>query len=532
MSPPQTLDVPMPQHCIEAEQSVLGGLLLDNGAWDRIADTIAVEDFYRDDHRRIFQHIAKIIEQGKPADVVTVAESIEVSEDNDKTGGLTYLGKLAQNTPTVQNIRRYAEIVREKAEKRACAAAVADMERAADTPGSSIGDVISYFEARTDQLKSRCGPRSHTWPKPLDLDRLAECEPTPPKFIVPDWLPCGYATLFSGHGGVGKSGIALHLAVCIALGIPFFGIEVERRRVLYLSAEDRENILHWRLSRICAHLGADLASLRGWLDVLDLVGHDSILWERELSNGYTITPAYGALTKRMRDRQVLFVDGISDTFGGNENSRVEVKRFVNTLLALVPPDEGALLLVGHVAKPAASGLPTSEGYSGSTGWHNAARARWYLFPEVRPGDEGESASRTGDLILELQKSNLGRSDARMRFGWDDEAHLFFGREVVGATAADRAARETAERKAVLAAFAGCPEPVPAATTGRRTAYNVLEHRPEFPDSLRDGAAGRRRFWRHVEALRQRKDLLPEEYRTPARKWVVILRCANAPMVRE
>ena len=94
---PTTGDAPLvalrvPPHSIEAEQSVLGGLLLDNTAWERIGDIVAVDDFYRDDHRRIFRHIAKLIEQNRPADVVTVAESIDSSEDKEKTGGITYLG--------------------------------------------------------------------------------------------------------------------------------------------------------------------------------------------------------------------------------------------------------------------------------------------------------------------------------------------------------------------------------------------------------------------------------------------------------
>jgi len=97
---------------------VLGGLLLDNQAWERVADILAEGNFYRDDHRRIYRHIGKLVEKNRPADMVTVFESIEQSEDKDKTGGLAYLGALAQNTPSAHNIRRYAEIVRERAIQR------------------------------------------------------------------------------------------------------------------------------------------------------------------------------------------------------------------------------------------------------------------------------------------------------------------------------------------------------------------------------------------------------------------------------
>src|SRR5262245_15664635 len=73
-----------PPHSIEAEQSLLGALLLDNQAFDRVADLVTAEDFYRDDHRRIWRHIARLIEHNRPADVVTVSEAIEASEDKDK----------------------------------------------------------------------------------------------------------------------------------------------------------------------------------------------------------------------------------------------------------------------------------------------------------------------------------------------------------------------------------------------------------------------------------------------------------------
>src|SRR3954471_21087686 len=104
----------VPPQSIEAEQSVLGGLLLDNGAWDRIADVLGDADFYRNDHRTIFRHIAQLIEDNKPADALTVAESLERSGKLPEVGGQAYIGTLAINTPSAANIRRYAEIVRER----------------------------------------------------------------------------------------------------------------------------------------------------------------------------------------------------------------------------------------------------------------------------------------------------------------------------------------------------------------------------------------------------------------------------------
>ena len=112
---PQVAALRLPPHSVEAEQSLIGGLLLDNTAWDRIADMVVEGDFYRDDHRRIFSHIRRLVETGRPADVVTIYESIDKANEIDQTGGLAYLGEIAHATPSAANIRRYAEIVHERA---------------------------------------------------------------------------------------------------------------------------------------------------------------------------------------------------------------------------------------------------------------------------------------------------------------------------------------------------------------------------------------------------------------------------------
>lgn len=359
-------------------------------------------------------------------------------------------------------------------------------------------------------------PAAVEWPAPLDLAALAEHEPVAPRFIVPDWLPCGYATLMSGHGGVGKSAIALHLAVCMALGGSWAGLACEPRRVLYLSCEDRAGVLHWRLERICRLLEVGLASLVERLDIVELVGHDAILWERDPKSGNCYTPAYGRLQERVlgSGAEVIVVDGISDTYGGNENVRSEVKRYVNSLVALAPADTGAVLLIGHVAKPQATDSQSGEGYSGSTAWHNSVRSRWYLYDEKQQGDDGGRAQKTGALNLELQKSNLGRTDQSIKWRWDDGAHLFVPE--AAPTAFDRKHQDRAEQAALRHALKSCMDaghPVPAAMTGQRTTYLVLSQRAEFPDSLKGATAHKKqRFRRHFEVLRQMRHIEESSYR--------------------
>lgn len=139
----------VPPQSVEAEQSVLGGLLLDNTAWDRVSDFIKGDDFYRADHRTIYEHISRLIEDNKPADALTVAESLERSGTLVDVGGQAYLGALAANTPSAANIRRYAEIVHERAIMRQLAAVGTEI---ADSSYNPMGRTA---EALVDEAESK-----------------------------------------------------------------------------------------------------------------------------------------------------------------------------------------------------------------------------------------------------------------------------------------------------------------------------------------------------------------------------------------
>ena len=143
----------IPPHSIEAEQSVLGGLLLDNQAWDRMGDLLVEGDFYRDEHRRIFRQIRNLLERAKPADVVTVAEALDGAGEADQTGGLAYLGELAANTPSAANIRRYAEIVRERSVLRKLVATADEIASDALNPmGREAETLLDEAERKIFQI--------------------------------------------------------------------------------------------------------------------------------------------------------------------------------------------------------------------------------------------------------------------------------------------------------------------------------------------------------------------------------------------
>ena len=139
----------VPPHSVEGEQSVLGGLLLDNLAWDRAADLLTESDFYRYEHRLIYSAVAALVQAGKPADVITVFERLQSLGKADDSGGLSYLNALAQSVPSAANMRRYAEIVRERAILRKLIAASDEIATAAFNPqGRGVPQVLDEAEAK------------------------------------------------------------------------------------------------------------------------------------------------------------------------------------------------------------------------------------------------------------------------------------------------------------------------------------------------------------------------------------------------
>ena len=153
VSDPQLDQIKLPPHSVEAEQSVLGGLLLDASAWDKIADVIHLDDFYRREHRLIFEHIVRLSERARPVDVITVAESLESAARLDEAGGLAYLGSLAQNVPSAANIKRYAEIVRERAIMRQLVEVGNDIAASAFAPaGRDAGQLLDEAESRVFEI--------------------------------------------------------------------------------------------------------------------------------------------------------------------------------------------------------------------------------------------------------------------------------------------------------------------------------------------------------------------------------------------
>ena len=175
----------VPPHSIEGESSVLGGLLLDNSAWDRVGDMLSDTDFYRYEHKLIFGAIAALVNASRPADVITVFEHLQSQGRAEEMGGLIYLNALAQYVPSASNIRRYAEIVRERSILRKLVSASDEIATNAFNPmGRAVDKILDEAEQKIFNIGEE-GTRMKQGFQGLDslvvqlLDRVTEMADNP-----------------------------------------------------------------------------------------------------------------------------------------------------------------------------------------------------------------------------------------------------------------------------------------------------------------------------------------------------------------
>ncbi len=235
----QVAQLRVPPHSIEAESSVLGGLLLDNGAWDRVGDLLVDNDFYRHEHKLIYAAIGALINASKPADVITVNEQLQNQGKSEEMGGLGYLNSLAQYVPSASNIRRYAEIVRERSILRKLVSASDEIATNAFNPqGKAIDRILDEAEQKIFNIGEE-GSRMKQGFQSMDtlvvelLDRVQEMADNPNDITgVPtgfydldrmtSGLQPGDMVVLAARPSMGKTAFAINIAEHVALneGLP------------------------------------------------------------------------------------------------------------------------------------------------------------------------------------------------------------------------------------------------------------------------------------------------------------------------
>ncbi|MCX7234422.1 MAG: replicative DNA helicase, partial [Burkholderiales bacterium] len=235
----QLAQLRVPPHSAEAESSVLGGLLLDNSSWDRVSDLLTESDFYRFEHRLVFGAIGALVNSAKPADVITVFEHLQNQGKAEEIGGLAYLNSLAQYVPSSGNIRRYAEIVRERGILRKLVSASDEISTSAFNPrGRPVATILDEAEQKIFNIGEE-GARTKQGFQAMEtlvvklMDRVQEMADNPNDvtgvpsgFYDLDRLTAGFQAgdliVLAARPSMGKTALAINIAEHVALneGLP------------------------------------------------------------------------------------------------------------------------------------------------------------------------------------------------------------------------------------------------------------------------------------------------------------------------
>jgi RecA-family ATPase len=265
----------------------------------------------------------------------------------------------------------------------------------------------------------------------------------PRRWIVGDWIPEGAVTLLSGDGGTGKSLVALQLAVAVAVGRPWLGLNTASGPSLVLACEDQPDELHRRLFDIASAEGVTLGELSA-LKVVSGAGLDAALYEADEGAARGVwTRRFLQLGDLVRSHcpRVAVLDTAADIYAANENARRQVRQFVAGLSRLAMESRCAVVLLSH---PSRAGMANGTAYSGSTAWNGSVRSRLALARPKRSGDDAPEAD-AGERVLSIEKANYGTTGTALKLRWS--SGVFEALDAPGRL--DRIARDAQAERAFL-----------------------------------------------------------------------------------
>lgn len=352
----QVAAIKMPPHSIEAEQSVLGGLMLDNEAWDRVSEKVVEQDFYLRSHRFIFSAMLRLAESNQPIDLITVSEALEANQQLEDIGGFAYLGEIAKNTPSAANILAYAEIVRERAVVRDMIAVAHDIADAGyDTQGRTSAELLDFAETKVFKIAEQRA-NANEGPEPINnilaktIDKIDELYRSPQNGIT--GLSTGYVDLDKMTNGLqpsdliivaarpsmGKTTFAMNLAEHAAITsdkpVLIFSLEMPSDQIMMrmLASLGRINQTKVRTGQL---EDEDWARLSSAIELLNTKGKMYIddasgLTPTEVrSRARRVAREHGGLSMIMVDYlQLMTVPGLS------ENRTLEIAEISRSLKAL------------------------------------------------------------------------------------------------------------------------------------------------------------------------------------------------------
>ncbi|WP_223506698.1 AAA family ATPase [Pseudomonas sp. GL-RE-29] len=349
----------------------------------------------------------------------------------------------------------------------------------------------------------------------VDLSDVMTAELEPVRFIIDRWFPARHVTLLGGHGGGGKSCIALVMAAHVACGQSFAGRSVEQCRVVYVSLEDEPSIVRYRLKKIITAYGLPDQAVLSNLVLLDGTGGEPTLIEGNGSDKPRFTATFRQLCAEIQHAGLVFIDNASDAFGANEISRRDVRMFIRGLArGIAVRYDAAVVLLAHIDKAAAREGAKGNSYSGSTAWHNSTRSRLALLSDK-------------DVItIEHEKHNLSAKAEPLKIAFNEHGvpMPLDAAKHVGQT------QDEFDQSEMFKAFKAAQKDgvtIPASVVpGAHSAMSALSNLPEYNKIFVAGRDGKLRAAMAITALLRAKVIGVLEYskpnRHPAQKYVVLV----------
>lgn len=411
-------------HSIEAEQAVLGGLMLVNEAWHQIDGRLSESDFFRAEHRVIFRAIAELLNAGQPCDAVTLGEWFDRNREAASIGGPAYLAELANNTPSAANIDAYAAIVREKSSLRSIVDAGAAIASAASR---GDGSALEAARARLAQLDSRPGAFADGPDRELSMAHLLTATPPPTDYVFGSLaLVAGTTGGIVAQGDTGKSVFALEGAISLALagtgGEPFDPLCVrpvpaptrQGWRVVYYTTEDPDQQMHQRVHAITASLSAEqITTLARNFHIRSLHGASAPMRVTNATDQRRII-------ETCRGARFVVLDTLTRFHDADENSNTEMVQVVAAIERIARETGAAVIALHHIGKVAAGDRITNA-HSARGASAITDNMRWVLHLARDP--------ESGYVRVTESKHNYGRGSDPFALQWQDRALYRSGAQV-------------------------------------------------------------------------------------------------------
>ena len=375
----------------EAEQSVLGSMILDPSLIPAILARVDKFDFYANSHRVIFEAIKGVYASTIKPDLITVDDYI-VNEIKSELVTMSYVAEVIKNTPSTSNVMAYVDIMTSYAERRGLiAAANAVIESAVS------GDDASLAEAKEKVTKTsskKCAPLFDLHAAMEDSMNMVFDEPDPVEMVFHECIPMKELAYYTSRGGLGKSFMTIQIGVALTLGRPVlqgdypFLTPVKPRKVVIIGGEDYKENYHYRLSGILKDMNLSEDEKRqvgSSLLIKSMVGEDIRIIAEE-AGSTKITDFIDRMVETLRplgDIGLIIFDPQSRFYGGNENDNPTATMFVNAVSRIGRELGAAQLVVHHAPKGDPTGARGASGFIDGARTHLSMISLAYMKSQVK-----------------------------------------------------------------------------------------------------------------------------------------------------